>query len=585
MLSWLFFNSIYENMNFNLPITAVAEAIKLKEFEMLPMTYSKFNIDQWDVKRGKNIEVSINEVSIEFIEAVSNIIKIETSKNLPYEKFSIAAAKRLDTKIRRFKKIASSESGKYEFGKISDIPALIKSWIEHTETMYTEIVDSEKIKLPLFKIDTKQHGEQIYVLTSVQFIKPRRDDYDKRPYVSFNFESEFLESKSTTNYVCYQLMFNKKSTISDIFDVFDIEYVDEEMYKEHLVDVELAKSFLSDVNVFDCIDSMQLLNGKIARPKKSKDKSSVVMDVNGYLNLRNDKYGSDRFYGNSTISSIPYNSIVSVKTPQQSIVCGYYLAGHQWFTSNVNNFKPYEFKGEKFMDNLIIPEEHKDMVKMIVDFDQDNIEDLIEGKSGGSFILAKGAAGLGKTLTAEVLSESVKRPLYEIQCSQLGVKVDDIEKKFTHILENSKRWNAILVINEADVYIRERGQDIEQNAIVGVFLRLLEKSNGIIFMTTNLDNIDDAIESRAMIVLKYDLPSDEEFMQIFKVLSNQYELSLSETFNSELLNHIQKLSKTGKMLTGRDAKQLCKLMKTYVQYSKKQLCEFTDFKMLLKYKS
>ena len=113
---------------------------------------------------------------------------------------------------------------------------------------------------------------------------------------------------------------------------------------------------------------------------------------------------------------------------------------------------------------------------------------------------------MGKTLSAQVFSEQNKRPLYEIQCAQLGIQPNEVEKNLREALLRARRWNAVLLINE----------DIVQNAIVGVFLRLLESLDGVCFLTTNKGTIiDDAIYSRAIVHLKYDYPDKDGRNAIF----------------------------------------------------------------------
>lgn len=128
------------------------------------------------------------------------------------------------------------------------------------------------------------------------------------------------------------------------------------------------------------------------------------------------------------------------------------------------------------------------------------------------------------TLTAEVYSEVVKRPLYAVQCSQLGTDEEDLEKELQEVLARAARWKAILLIDEADVYIHERGNDIHQNAIVGVFLRLLEYFRGIMFMTTNREDVvDDAILSRVTAHVRYTPPSDKDkIRKLWSVFAAQF---------------------------------------------------------------
>ena len=115
------------------------------------------------------------------------------------------------------------------------------------------------------------------------------------------------------------------------------------------------------------------------------------------------------------------------------------------------------------------------------------------------------------------------------------------------------RWKAILLIDEADVYTHERGQDIQQNAIVGVWLRVLEHYRGVMFMTSNRDTIiDDAIMSRATAWIRYDYPDPKALVEIWRVLAENYEVELTSLDIVELCRIFPKIS-------GRSIKSLLRL--------------------------
>lgn len=111
-----------------------------------------------------------------------------------------------------------------------------------------------------------------------------------------------------------------------------------------------------------------------------------------------------------------------------------------------------------------------------------------------------------KTLTAEALAETLKRPIYYLAAGDLGTDVDGLEHKLKSVLEIAETWNAILLIDEIDIFVQKRGgnSDINKNAMTGVFLRLLEYYAGIMFLTTNLiDNLDPAFLSRVSLIINY----------------------------------------------------------------------------------
>jgi SpoVK/Ycf46/Vps4 family AAA+-type ATPase len=145
------------------------------------------------------------------------------------------------------------------------------------------------------------------------------------------------------------------------------------------------------------------------------------------------------------------------------------------------------------------------------------------------------------------------KPLYTVQCSQLGMNPEELEKELGIVLSRANRWKCVLLIDEADVYVRNRGEDIAQNAMVGTWLRVLEYYRGIMFMTSNRATIiDDAIMSRATAWIQYPRPSIPELHRIWSVLLAQYEVEAP----TEL---IEQLVKQWPNITGRNVKNMIKL--------------------------
>lgn len=248
------------------------------------------------------------------------------------------------------------------------------------------------------------------------------------------------------------------------------------------------------------------------------------------------------------------------KMPTHPVLPLFSLALHQTLWVNVANIKPYKYEAD-IADKLILPKSHMRLINALVS----NLEALkaenesedksrtIRAKAGSSIILAKGPAGTGKTLTAEVYSEIKERPLYEVQSGQIGTDPDSIENNLIEILQRSTRLNMPLLINEADVFIQARGRDMLQNAVVSVFLRLLEYHNGLVFLTTNRsDDIDDAILSRCIAEIQYDVPRPPERLRLWRVMLKE--------FNKELAtNDIRKAVLLFPTVVGRDIQNLIRL--------------------------
>lgn len=192
------------------------------------------------------------------------------------------------------------------------------------------------------------------------------------------------------------------------------------------------------------------------------------------------------------------------------------------------------------------------------------MDDIVAGKSGGTTVLCAGPAGVGKTLTAEVYSEIIKRPLYRVHSGQLGLNVAAMEVALKEVLTRAQRWGAVTLIDEADVYIKRRDDNIAMNAVVGVFLRVLEYFNGLLFLTTNrVDDIDEAIVSRCIALIKFHPPGREDRRRIWAVMTEQFGLMLDLALLEELPDIFPEA-------TGRDIKGLVKLVTKYCKQKQVQ---------------
>lgn len=233
------------------------------------------------------------------------------------------------------------------------------------------------------------------------------------------------------------------------------------------------------------------------------------------------------------------------------------LESHSYMWVESRKLTPYRYCTD-LVDKLILPLEHKALIKLLVDNPDTLQADVVNGKSSGTIIMAYGPPGVGKTLSAEAFSEGTERILYRVQSDQLGIKVDDIEKNLKAIFARAHRWGAVLLIDEADIYVRERGTDIQQNAIVGTMLRTFEYYNGILFMTTNMKTeCDDAIISRCSAVLEYSAPTINDAKHIFDIFCDLFQYSRLNLGEVEQVR--QSVLSDGKMPSGRFIKNMIRL--------------------------
>ncbi|EEU42608.1 uncharacterized protein NECHADRAFT_47710 [Fusarium vanettenii 77-13-4] len=201
-------------------------------------------------------------------------------------------------------------------------------------------------------------------------------------------------------------------------------------------------------------------------------------------------------------------------------VKGFALSMKKWFEFAVSDITPITWN-EKLLGNLVIPDEEKQLLLALVAHTakegDGGFDDFIEGKGKGLILLLAGPPGVGKTLTAESIAEELKRPLYRVGAGDLGLSAENVESSLKEAFRRCSHWNAVLLIDEADVFLEKRSSDrLAQNELVSVLLTSLEYYQGVLILTTNrTEEIDSAFESRIDIILTYDHLSQDARRQIW----------------------------------------------------------------------
>ncbi|KZT08241.1 P-loop containing nucleoside triphosphate hydrolase protein [Laetiporus sulphureus 93-53] len=187
------------------------------------------------------------------------------------------------------------------------------------------------------------------------------------------------------------------------------------------------------------------------------------------------------------------------------VVYGFSLSDKRWLEFAIDHVEAFEWN-EKVFSQLVIPDQHKTILQTLVGSYSagaaSGFDDFITGKGLGLVINLFGNPGIGKTLTAEAITE---------YAGELGTTPQGLDRNLSNVLKLSAAWDAVVLIDEADVFLEQRSlHHLERNAMVAVFLRQLEYFRGILFLTTNRVRVfDEAFQSRIHVSLKYpDLTPD-----------------------------------------------------------------------------
>lgn len=251
-------------------------------------------------------------------------------------------------------------------------------------------------------------------------------------------------------------------------------------------------------------------------------------------------------------SSILFDEAETAAVPVVTAVRVFDLAAQDYLDVNTADLTRYEYN-PGLRDKLVLPDDQRELLDILTSDISVFTGDIIEGKSSGNVILARGRPGVGKTLTAEVYAEVIGRPLYSIHTGSLGITAELVRKNLEEIFVQAKRWDAVLLLDEADVFVLERGFELHQNAIVAEFLRTLEYYDGLLFLTTNrIDEVDGAILARCAAVIDYRAPEPAAARQIWQTFADGHRIELSDDLLDQLVGGFPDI-------TPRDIKMLLRL--------------------------
>ncbi|EAS29993.3 uncharacterized protein CIMG_08739 [Coccidioides immitis RS] len=312
-------------------------------------------------------------------------------------------------------------------------------------------------------------------------------------------------------------------------------------------------------------------------------KSSIKFQVTGRIMVdpsafkeKNPNYGISRVKEKSTVNVFlfsdnayekekdqktvkPRNFDTENMTDREYILCsptvlGFSLNKKTWAEFAVSGIQPINGNKLSAFDHLEIPEIKKNMIQTMVEShkpgsEQSFFDDIIVGKGRGLVFLLYGPPGAGKTLTAESTADFLGRPLYTTCAGDFGIQAENLEEHLSRVLDLVRRWNAILLLDEADVFLSDRSLNgLHHNALVSIFLRSLEYFEGIMFLTTNRHTtLDPAMQSRIHVGIKYEPLSREAKTRVWRkqlenagamISEKELELLLGKSSNGRQIKNI-----------------------------------------------
>lgn len=254
-------------------------------------------------------------------------------------------------------------------------------------------------------------------------------------------------------------------------------------------------------------------------------------------------------------------------------IVGYNLRRKKWVDLQVDQISEVVWNKEAFK-SLVLDRKTKDLIQALISnqLAAEKSTDLISGKGNGLILLLHGGPGTGKTLTAESVAEIAEKPLYRVTCGDIGTEPEVVEKYLESVLHLGKIWGCVVLLDEADVFLEQRSlEDLQRNALVSVFLRVLEYYDGILILTSNrVGTFDEAFKSRIQLALHYASLGPFQRHKIWENFILRLESLGEEDIDfDDLKDHLEQLAEN--KMNGRQIRNAITTARQYAQWKETTL--------------
>ena len=262
---------------------------------------------------------------------------------------------------------------------------------------------------------------------------------------------------------------------------------------------------------------------------------------------------------------------------------GFNMQNKKWEELEVARISEVSWNKEAF-ESLVVEPTTKTLIKALVmqQLEKEKGTDLIAGKGQGLIVLLHGGPGTGKTFTAETVAEIAEKPLYRVTCGDLGTEPTEVEKYLESVLYLGKIWDCVVLLDEADVYLEERSMEsLARNALVSVFLRVLEYYEGILILTSNrVGTFDESFKSRIQLALHYEKLKLNDRRTIWENFMRRLQKVEEVGIDFDDINkHIDDLARNE--LNGRQIRNAITTARQFARHREKDL-DYADLQQVIK---
>ncbi|KAK4442891.1 hypothetical protein QBC34DRAFT_223121 [Podospora aff. communis PSN243] len=245
------------------------------------------------------------------------------------------------------------------------------------------------------------------------------------------------------------------------------------------------------------------LNGEglPSKPPSAKQHGDLVVQYDatmwfqGSRHVPTDTHISKK--GGTPLASFPLNEEDLALVPSR--IYAYLVRYRVFMAVDVQHMQPIPLQPAA-LDTICMEDTAKKMLRLAVSsYFRQGKDAAFSGspvprrKRRGVVVMIQGSPGSGKTATVEAVAHAYNKPLFMLEAGDLVSETEETMMMF----EVAKAWDAVLLLDDADVLLSRSRHDSRVNQQAARFLRILDTFPGLIFLTTSHPAaLDETVKSR-----------------------------------------------------------------------------------------